>query len=473
MIAKSLYIHTIGCQMNVYDSNQISGRLMSMGYQPASAPEAADLIIVNTCTIRAKAEQKAYSLLGRLARLKKNKKDLIIAVGGCVAQQDGNRIIRRHPFVDLVFGTQALARLPDHIRQIQSRRCQIVDVEMAQMPEPFESVHVPQQETAVSRFVTIMRGCDNYCSYCVVPYVRGRETSRHPDKIVQEIKGLVAQGTKEVILLGQNVNSYGKKQGLCSFPELLARINDIPGLYRIRFTTSHPKDFNEDLILCFKNLKKLCHHIHLPIQSGSNKVLRAMNRKYTRELYLDKVAKLRDTCSNIAITSDIIVGFPGETEAEFTATLDLIKAVKFDGIFAFNYSDRPIAPAVRFADKIPESQKNERLQVLLATQEDITKGKNQALVGSVQNILVDGLSKKQAAVRPQTTNGPSQWTGRTATNKIVNFNNDHIPEDKGDVFSGKLLDVRIEKAFSHSLWGEPITVESKAEAVKGAESYAA
>ncbi|MGD8524290.1 MAG: tRNA (N6-isopentenyl adenosine(37)-C2)-methylthiotransferase MiaB, partial [Desulfobacterales bacterium] len=303
MNAKNLYINTIGCQMNVYDSEQIASHLALLGYQQTAFPEAADLIIVNTCTIREKAEQKAYSFLGRLARLKRKKNSLIIGIGGCVAQQDGEKILKRLPFVDIVFGTQAIQRLPDWIQQIEKKRCQIVDVELNEEVRADEPIIGLQGESQSSRFVTIMRGCDNYCAYCVVPFVRGRETSRPLESIIKEIRGLVSHGVREVTLLGQNVNSYGKKEGLCSFAELLARIDEIENLLRIRFTTSHPKDLDADLIDSFRHLKKLCRHIHLPVQSGSNQVLKKMNRKYSRELYLDKVSKLRDTSSDIAITS--------------------------------------------------------------------------------------------------------------------------------------------------------------------------
>lgn len=473
MTSKTLYIHTIGCQMNVYDSGQIAARLSARGYEQVSSPEGADLIIVNTCTIRAKAEQKAYSFLGRLARLKRKNSRLIIGIGGCVAQQDGKKVLDRLPFVDIVFGTQAIDRLPVLIEDAESTHKPIIDVGPAASSYSSDFVVDPNSQSAVSRFVTIMRGCDNYCSYCVVPYVRGHENSRKPDSIIEEIRSLVDSGIKEVTLLGQNVNSYGKKKGLCSFPELLARINEIDGLFRIRFTTSHPKDLNTDLIGSFNALEKLCHHIHLPVQSGSDAVLKRMNRKYTKALYLDKVAKLRDTCSNIAITSDIIVGFPGETDAEFEETLNLITNVQFDGIFAFQYSDRPHAASVDYPDKIPENQKKERLQYLLAKQEGITKSKNKALVGSIQQVLIDGLSKREMSDRPQKQNLPEQRTGRTTTNKIVNFSVDHKGEEDAMFSPGNLLDIRIEKAFFHSLQGKPAMVETTAEDAKGANYYAA
>jgi len=459
--------------MNVYDSEQIAARLSAMGYEQVASPEAADLIILNTCTIRAKAEQKAYSFLGRLARLKAERSDMIIGVGGCVAQQDGEKILKRLPFIDIVFGTKAIDRLPAMIRKIESRRGPVVDTALEDMPPASDFYEINDLQTVVSSFVTIMRGCDNFCSYCVVPYVRGRETSREPHRIVEEIKSLVGAGIKEVTLLGQNVNSYGKKEGLCSFAELLSRINDIEGLLRIRFTTSHPKDLNSDLIHRFRHLEKLCRHIHLPVQSGSNAVLKHMNRKYTRELYLDKVAKLRDTCPDIALTSDIIVGFPGETTADFEKTLGLINRVQFDGLFAFQYSDRPNARSVEFADKISETEKKERLQSLLSMQEDITKKKNQSLVGSIQTILIDGLSKKEIADRSQAERLPEQWSGRTTTNKIVNFDCDRDSEDCAGFSAGRLLDVRIEKAYFHSLRGKPLTIESAAGDAKGANCYAA
>jgi tRNA-2-methylthio-N6-dimethylallyladenosine synthase len=471
--SKALFIHTIGCQMNVYDSEQIVTRLCAMGYEQVSAPEAADLIILNTCTIRAKAEQKAYSFLGRLARLKANRSDMIVAVGGCVAQQDGKKMLKRLPFVDIIFGTKAIDRLPAMIRIIESRRGPVVDIDLQDRKPSADFYTTGGRQTDVSRFVTIMRGCDNFCSYCVVPYVRGREISREPRKIIEEIKHLVDTGVKEVTLLGQNVNSYGKKEGLCSFAELLSDINDIEGLLRIRFTTSHPKDLNSDLVHCFGHLDKLCRHIHLPVQSGSNTVLNNMNRKYTRELYLDKVAKLRDTCPDIALTSDIIVGFPGETATDYEKTLELLRRVQFDGLFAFQYSDRPSARSVDFVNKISEVEKKERLQRLLAMQENITKKKNQALVGSVQTILVDGLSKKEIADRPQAERLPQQWTGRTTANKIVNFNHDPDAEVPDGIFPGRLLNVRIEKAYFHSLQGKPLTADTAGGDTKGAKCYAA
>ena len=470
---KFLYISTIGCQMNVYDSQQIALRLHAAGYQQASTPEQADLILLNTCTVRAKAEQKAFSFLGRLAKLKKKRPGLIIGVGGCVAQQEGDKILKRLAHVDLVFGTRAIQRLPALIRKIEAKRCRIVDVSMSEDPDPPVSAPAHTNQNQISRFVTIMRGCDNYCTYCVVPYVRGREISRHPDSIMAEIELLAASGVKEVTLLGQNVNSYGKKEGLPSFAELLDRIQTIEGLLRIRFTTSHPKDFDHDLIRALQSNDKLCRHIHLPVQSGSNRMLKRMNRKYTRELYLDKVAELRDTCSEIAITSDMIVGFPGESDADFGETLDLIRKVEFDGLFAFMYSDRPNAPATQFRGKVSELQKSERLQILLELQETITKAKNEALIGTVQAIIAEGFSKRHPSGYPDAPDQAVQWTGRTTTNKIVNFYRAANPGGSRDMFTGTLVQVKIEKAYAHSLWGTPVNTVSTAEGLKGENSYAA
>ena len=447
-------------------------RLAPIGYEQTASMDRADLIIINTCSVRAKAEQKAFSLLGRLARMKQKKRGLIIGVGGCVAQQEGEKILGRMPAIDLVFGTQAIDRLPRLIQQIETRRCRLVDVEMDEVAGIPEFLDGPRTESQVSKFVTIMRGCDNYCAYCVVPFVRGRETSREPESIIREIHVLVENGVKEVTLLGQNVNSYGKKQNLCSFPELLARINEIEGLLRIRFTTSHPKDLSPGLITAFGDLEKLCPHIHLPVQSGSNRILKRMNRKYTIEQYLDKVAKLRDTCSNIAITSDMIVGFPGETEADFQKTLELIKTVEYDGLFAFQYSDRPSAPSVKLPHKISEPLKRERLQTLLNLQEKFTKRKNKALVGSTQWVLTDGLSKKQASGQSDADGQALQWTGRTPSNKIVNFYLDGHPVADQSL-SGQLIGVHIDRAFSHSLFGKAIGAELSAGGLKGVENYAA
>jgi tRNA-2-methylthio-N6-dimethylallyladenosine synthase len=475
MESKKLFINTMGCQMNVYDTRQIRNRLAPLGYSATDDFADADVIIVNTCAIRAKAEQKAFSFLGRLAPLKESNPELIIGIGGCVAQQEGQKILSRMPYVDLVFGTHAIRRLPGLIQRIAATRCRIVDVQMAPAVTPDDFTLGPTPVSDVSAFVTIMRGCDNYCTYCVVPHVRGRESSRPPEEILAEIRHLVDHGVREVTLLGQNVNSYGQKEGLCSFAQLLAMVGGIDGLSRIRFTTSHPKDLSVELMHSFVELEKLCPHIHLPVQSGSDAVLKRMNRRYDSGHYLEKVQRLRQIRPDIAITSDIIVGFPGETEADFQATLHLIRQVGFDGLFAFLYSDRPSAPAARFDDKIEEPIKKSRLQAVLECQEMFTLQKNQALVGSIQSILIDGESKH---LGHEDESGPiselpggTQWSGRTGTNKIVHFLHQDRSDPGNQRLTGYVLELMIEKAMPHSLWGRlPHPIGSSG---KGVQPYAA
>ncbi len=471
MKSKRMHISTIGCQMNVYDASQIAGVLAPLGYRLTDAPEAADMIVVNTCTIREKAEQKAFSLLGRLAKIKAARPALIVAVGGCVAQQEGRAILKRMPHVDLVFGTHAIFRLPEMVRRIESTRCRIVDVRQSDGIDVDAPATGPLSDGQVSTFVTIMRGCDNYCTYCVVPHVRGREASRRPDRIVDEIRMRVDQGIREVTLLGQNVNSYGNKEGLGTFVELLEAVNAIDGLDRIRFTTSHPKDLSEDLIQAFDRLEKLCHHIHLPVQSGDDRILKRMNRKYTRSDYLAKVERLRAVCPQIAVTSDIIVGFPGETDAQFQATLDLVGSVRYDGLFAFMYSDRPSAPATAFSEKVPDDLKKERLQTLLAIQAGITREKNEALVGQVRQVLVEGRSREVSPEGLKTAStGGIRWTGRTSANHIVHFS---APGGRKELLTGTFADIMIEGAHAHSLWGRPIDGRTEAGPAKGEKTIAA
>ena len=462
--------------MNVYDSERIAGVLAPLNYKKVKNIKNADLIIVNTCAIREKAEQKVYSFLGRLNQMKVRRPELVIGVGGCVAQQQGGKIFDRAPYVDIVFGTHAVTRLPDLMAKIENGHRRVVDIDSLIEPESMERIRKINSGESVSRFVTIMQGCDNFCTYCVVPYVRGREKSRSPESIITEINDLVADGVREVTLLGQNVNSYGKKEGLCSFPELLEKVNRVPGLFRIRFTTSHPKDLSTDLCRSFRDLSKLCRHIHLPVQSGSNVILEKMNRQYTREAYLEKVAELRHYRPDIAITSDFIVGFPGESSEDFAQTIDLIRVVKFDGLFAFKYSDRPEAPASRYKSKLIDEEKNKRLQILLDVQDRMTLHKNEALVGTEQIVLVEGLGKRN----PRSVNGTREFTdkktqyyGRTTTNRIVNFEHRDLPAQMSEYLTGRLVRVRIEKAYAHSLWGIPLAVEKSPAAVKGENSYAA
>ena len=378
---------------------------------------------------------------------------MIIGIGGCVAQQEGNRILSRAPYVDLVFGTRAIGRVSAHVHAIEENRQPVVDVDMAvNIEDELYPVTCPETDSDVSKFVTIMRGCENYCTYCVVPYVRGREVSREPEKIVEEVEKLVVAGAREITLLGQNVNSYGTKEGLCTFPDLLARINNVAGLQRIRFATSHPKDLSDDLIRAIASLDKVVNHIHLPVQSGSDIVLKKMNRHYTKGDYLDKVKKLREAVQAVEITTDMIVGFPGETQADFQETISLMETIQFDGVFAFKYSDRPNAPAVAFSPKVPEQEKKERLKHLLDLQESITRKKHEAALGQIKDILVEGHSKHSAKQGRHV-----QWTGRTYGVTIVNFDasEDDLPQT-GDLI-GRMVKVRIDKALSHSLWGRMIS----------------
>ncbi|MDJ0721488.1 MAG: tRNA (N6-isopentenyl adenosine(37)-C2)-methylthiotransferase MiaB [Desulfobacterales bacterium] len=466
-----LYINTIGCQMNVYDSDQIERALTPSGYSRTDQLEDADLVIVNTCAIRSKAEQKAFSFVGRLAKLKRRNPDLLVGVGGCVAQQEGEKILARAPHVDLVFGPKAIPRLGRLVERVRLQGLRVVDTEDTDGFEELDLASGFRDDGQVARFVTIMQGCDNFCTYCVVPYVRGRETSRHPDRILEEIRMLVAGGVREVTLLGQNVNSYGLKEDLGSFAELLARVDRVEGLARIRFTTSHPKDLSDDLIDAFARVCKLCPHIHLPVQSGADRVLKRMNRQYTRADYLERIGRLRRARPDIAITSDFIVGFPGETEADFEQTLGLIEAVGFDGVFAFMYSDRSVAPAAQFKGKVEDALKKERLQRLLRHQEVFTLRASKGLIGSFQDVLVEGFSARPGLAGDHA--GARQWSGRTPGNKIVNFDQDTDCAGSQNVHPGLLIGVRIEKAFTHSLWGRPVWVEEKPGGSKGDTCHAA
>ena len=467
-MTKYYYINTIGCQMNVYDSARLADMLNGMNYTAVDAYRKADLVIVNTCTIRDKARQKAVSFLGRLAAQKRKNPGLVIAVGGCVAQDEGRSLVDKFPHVDIVFGTHAVTRLPELLEKVRMERVPIVDTAMTETIDTAGGIWRNRRSGNISEFVTIMRGCDNFCTYCVVPHVRGRETSRSPEHIVDEVRDLTASGVKEVVLLGQNVNSYGNKEGLCTFPELLAMVNEIDGLERIRFTTSHPKDLSDELIGAFKTLDRLCDHFHLPVQSGSSRILKRMNRKYTRQQYLERVAKLRETVPDIALTTDIIVGFPGETEADFEETVSLLDAVAFDGIFGFMYSDRSLAPAAKFSDKIPEREKNRRLNRLLDLQKDISEKKNSVLIGRTVTVLVEGLSKRSAAGSRTERSEKEQWTGRTTANKVVNFifPEGGCPPGK-DIKPGDLVRVVIEGGFAHSLSGRALLNKNEAKDTGG------
>ena len=433
---KKYYIQTFGCQMNVHDSERIAALLTSAGHERTKDAVNADYIILNTCSVREKAAQKAYSQLGIFRELKRKNPRLVIGVGGCLAQQWGEKFLKKAPYLDMVFGTRNFHRLPKLINDVETTCLPVVDTSLDKSPESAAAV-IPQNGQ-VSSYVTIMQGCDNFCAYCVVPYLRGREESRKPDDIITEVERLAAHGIKEVTLLGQNVNSYGKglPQG-ADFVDVLRRVSSIGGIERIRFTTSHPKDLSPELIRCYAEIDKLCEHIHLPVQSGSDQVLRRMNRGYNREEYMERVARLREVYPDISITSDMIVGFPGETDEDFQKTIDLMEHVRFDNLFSFKYSERKGTVAADFDGKVSESIKGERLQILQSLQETHTLAKNKKMEGQVVDILVEGRSK----------NSSGEVMGRTRTNKIVNFKG-------GPALIGKTLPVVIALAYRHSLRGE-------------------
>lgn len=406
------YIQTFGCQMNDHDSAVLARLLEEQGHLEVESAETADVILLNTCAIREKAEQKVYSQLGRYRFLKEKRPDLVLAVGGCVAQGEGRKVLRRAPYVDLVFGTRTLHQVPELVDQVRRGRRQVVATALEDDPAALSSLYAHAAGRGPRAYVTAMQGCDNYCAYCVVPYVRGRELSRPAEEVVAEVERLVADGVVEVTLLGQNVNSFGQKpKGDVDFPGLLRRVAGVEGVRRVRFTTSHPKDLSTGLIRAFDEVPGLMPHIHLPVQAGSDRVLEAMNRRYTVRHYLELVAQLRQVRPDIAITSDIIVGFPGETEAEFQATLELLEQVVFDGLFSFKYSTRPGTRAAELPDPVPERVKEERLERLQRLQTEHTLRRNRAMEGQVLAVLVEGASKA----------GEGQVMGRTPQNKIVNF----------------------------------------------------
>lgn len=406
---------TYGCQMNVHDSEKLNGMLEAMGYISTDNREDADLIIYNTCCVRENAENRVYGNVGALAPLKQDKPDLMIAVCGCMMQQEGmaEHIAERFPFVDVVFGTHNLHQFPNLLLEAMQSNLTIVEV-LDDNESIVEDMPI-ERSKGISAWVTIMHGCNNFCSYCIVPYVRGREKSRGPIDILKEVESIAQQGYKEITLLGQNVNSYGKdlaEQYL--FPDLLRDINKIDGIERIRFMTSHPKDLSDDLIKAMGDCEKICEHLHLPVQSGSNKILEKMNRKYTREQYLQLISRVREGVPNIAITTDIIVGFPGETEEDFADTLDLVRAAQFDSAFTFIYSPRQGTRAADMDDQVDIDIKKERLSRLTDVQKEISGRKNLLFKDRIVEVLVEGASK----------NDPDTLSGRTRDNRLVNFKGD-------------------------------------------------
>lgn len=429
---------TFGCQMNFHDSEKLAAMLQQMNYLETEEKEKADLIIVNTCCVRENAELKVYGNLGELKHLKEKNPDLILAVCGCMMQQKHvvEKIRKSYPFVDLVFGTHNLHRFPELLANAQCMEGLLVEV--------WDNEEAITEDLPVERrysskaFVNIMYGCNNFCSYCIVPYTRGRERSREPEKIVEEIRELAAHGTLEVTLLGQNVNSYGKTlENEMDFADLLVLINEIPGIERIRFMTSHPADFSHKLMDAMAHLDKVCNHIHLPVQAGNNKVLKEMNRKYTREVYLDKVKRLKEKIPGIAITTDIIVGFPGETDEDFEDTLDLVREVGYDSAFTFLYSIRTGTPAAKMENQVAEEDKMRRFRKLVDTVNQVGLNNNLMVIGQTLPVLVEGPSK----------NNPNRLTGRTETHKLVNF-------EGRQEWIGTIVPVTITDAKTFSLLGE-------------------
>ena len=437
MSGRTFYIATMGCQMNVYDSDLVARSLARDGLKQVHDPEGADVILINTCTVRAKPEQKAYSLLGRMSRIKKRRPHVILGVIGCLAQQKGSGIISRFPRVDLVMGPREIGGLPAALQKLEQGHARVVATRL-DPPPPGSPPAGKRIRDRVSAYISVMEGCDNFCAYCIVPFVRGREVSRPPGDILSEAKTLLSEGVREITLLGQNVNSYRweEKGDPWNFARLLRSLNDLEGLLRLRFTTSHPKDLSPELAECFGDLSRLCGHIHLPFQAGSDAVLRRMGRGYTRKTYLARIEKLREVRPDIAITSDVMVGFPGESPADFEETLDLMEHVRFDALFSFCYSDRGGTRACRMDGKIPEAEKAARLDRLQSLQAQITLEKNKDLEGRCLDVLIEGKSRR-----------PGQFTGRTECNRIVNFlcNNIEI---------GRIVNVEIKEGLLHSLRGE-------------------
>lgn len=443
MKSKAFYLETFGCQMNVVDSERIVDLLAGIGYQPTDEPEQAGLVLLNTCAVRDKAVRKAYGHLGRFKPLKERDPTMIIGMGGCIAQQEGKQLLEEFPYLDLVFGTHNVHRLPEMVEQVAEKRVRCDATEFLDRDTRLQLFPSRTGQDAFTRFVTVMQGCDNFCSYCVVPYVRGREISRPSAEILAEIRDLAGQGVREVTLIGQNVNSYGnKEEGELNFAALLEQVNAIDGIERIRFTTSHPKDLSDELIECFGHLEKLCKHLHLPVQCGSDNVLKAMNRGYTRERYLQVVARLHDVCPDIRLSTDIIVGFPGETEDDFNETMSLLEMVRYTEIYSFIYSPRKGTSAADMQDEFPADAKQKRFNRMLDLQQGISDEIWSADVGTIQEVLIEGESKI----------GEGQLFGRSTWNRIVNFSG-------SKELCGSLANVKITKAYRNSLLGE-LLVES-------------
>lgn len=436
---KTFFTVTYGCQMNEEDSEKMSGMLKSMGYEKTENRDEASIIIFNTCCVRENAENRVYGNLGELKKVKKKNPNLVIAICGCMMQQEGmaDKILKTFPYVDIIFGTHNAYKFPEYLNRVKTEGVQVKEI-LDKETKIVEGIPI-DRESSIKAFVTIMYGCNNFCTYCVVPYVRGRERSRKSEDILNEIKDLVSKGYKEVTLLGQNVNSYGK--GLeedINFAKLLRKVNEIEGLERIRFMSSHPKDLTEEVIMAVKECDKVCEQIHLPVQSGSDTMLKAMNRHYDRATYLNLVNKIKEEIPGCSITTDIIVGFPGESEEDIQDTIDLVKEVKYDSAFTFIYSRRNHTPADKMENQIPEDIKHERFNRLVeAVNENVIRG-NKFYEGKTVEVLVEGPSKTDE----------TKLMGRTRNGRLVNFS----CEDKNLI--GKLVNVKINRAQPFSLIGE-------------------
>jgi tRNA-2-methylthio-N6-dimethylallyladenosine synthase len=431
---KHFHIITYGCQMNEHDSEHMAGLLRTLGYSQSGSPENADVVLLNTCSIREKAAHKLYSRLGKLRPLKQKNPGMVIGVCGCVAQQDSEQIFAQVPYVDFVLGTKAIPRLP-YVLESLNVRPRVIDVGEYAWEHDDEKI---VRECRFKAYITIMRGCDNFCAYCVVPYTRGREESRPSAEIVRETQHLVDDGVLEVTLLGQNVSSYTDPSGAApSFPDLLKAVHDVDGLQRLRFITAHPKDVSAELADLMARLPNICRHFHLPCQAGADHVLELMNRRYTREWYLSRVQLLREAMPDITITTDIIVGFPGETDEDFQQTLSLLEEVGYDSIFAFQYSDRPNAKAASLPNHVPDDVKSDRLQQVLELQKRISLEKHSTMVGRTLEVLPESINPRF----------PDTLTGRTRGNHVVTF------AASPDLL-GKLVSVKITEAHPYRLSGQ-------------------
>jgi len=435
---KTFYIETFGCQMNVHDSEKVIGTLLHEGYQQVETVEAADLVLYNTCSIRDKAEQKVFNRLNDYKKLQKQGKKF--AVIGCVAQQEGEKIFERAPYVSLVAGSASYRKLPEMLTRIESGERRVTGLDDRQTEETFDTEFTARTNTNRS-YITIIEGCDKFCAYCVVPYTRGKERSRASDSVLAEARRIADGGFTEIQLLGQNVNSYRDPSGKKSFAELLAAVGEVPGIRRVRFTTSHPRDFTKDIVDAIEAVPTLCDHVHLPVQSGSSRVLHAMSREYTREQYLERIAWMKASRRPLSITTDMIVGFPGETPEEFEETITLCDEVGFDGVFAFKFSPRPNTPAIHMEDSIPEDEKSKRLSILMDRQREIQRINYERRVGSIIEVMVEGHNHARGQV-----------TARSSWNVTVNFTSTQpiLPAP------GSYQQVRITKSFPNSLVGEQV-----------------